>query len=1047
MANALGLLGCLLLTPIETQAYVEQGRLNDAASWHNEEFKLNWGLAAVGADHAYARGLSGNGVRVGIFDSGVNLHHSEFAGKAPLSLVTAAPGCTSDVVLGNGAGCFFSEGNKPQINYQNILAQELDFITELLASSEIEPEEKTELQALLDTAGPHYSTHGTHVAGTMVANRDGSGMHGLAYGAELSTMRPASNTFSPSLLEDGTLLTRPPAGTLAGVYARLRAKGVRAVNNSWGMATAEFTTEEVDEFLANHYLSDALTQGSRDFGLLQVWAAGNTTTANLTPRDAPIASLEATLPHLTPELEPYWLSVVDLNHDLSLSDESRRCGLSKDWCLAAPGTDITSSIVVGKIDAELNVDAKGEVNGFRVTAERPTFGYGTLSGTSMAAPHVTGGLALLMERYPYLDNPQIRDVLLTTATDLGASGVDDVYGWGLMNLEKAIDGPGQLRVDTDVNMDRYAGGAKVWEGGAWDDWRNDIDGPGRLGKSGVGWLRLSGENRFAGATLTQGILELNGLNRLSSDVKVGGGAFILNGTLQNTVLNVNGGVAQVNGSQVGARTTVGAKGTLTGTGLLADTRVEGTIMPGTDRQALRVNGDYRQATGSTLVALAHGTPEQWALRVAGHAQVDGGTLRMARQDGVFPLGQRYHILHANSGLNGGFSTVDHNAFSPFLSFNQVLDANAVRVDVGRGRTLASAANTPNQLAVASAADREAMSGALPQRLTALFPEQAPHALDQLSGELHASSQAVLIENSRILRDAALDRARSTAVTRSRTPGEPRSGVWVQLPRYSGTSGGDGNTARTSNTTAGVLAGIDHELEQGTRLGVVLGSGRTDVKAGSRGKANIDTYQIGLHVGHTWDAFGLYGGAAYAQHEIQTKRQVNFPGINERLSADYSARTLQVFTEANYRFDQGAWDWQPYVQLAQVRQRSDGFSEHGGVSALKGLRAKETVNLTTSGVRFNVDLNKAHIGPSWLSLLGGVAYTLANGDVQPATQAAWDGGSNLQVTGAPLNRQTTRLELGAIARLTRDSSLDLGFSQQWGERFRDQNITAQYSLQF
>ena len=35
----------------------------------------------------------------------------------------------------------------------------------------------------------------------------------------------------------------------------------------------------------------------------------------------------------------------------------------------------------------------------------------------------------------------IKQSLLTTATDLGATGVDDIYGWGLLNLEKAINGP------------------------------------------------------------------------------------------------------------------------------------------------------------------------------------------------------------------------------------------------------------------------------------------------------------------------------------------------------------------------------------------------------------------------------------------------------------------------------------------------------------------------------------------------------------------------------------------------------------------------------
>ncbi|WP_421556992.1 hypothetical protein, partial [Pseudomonas kitaguniensis] len=79
--------------------------------------------------------------------------------------------------------------------------------------------------------------------------------------------------------------------------------------------------------------------------------------------------------------------------------------------------------------------------------------------------------------------------------------------------------------------------------------------------------------------------------------------------------------------------------------------------------------------------------------------------------------------------------------------------NTLLVEFGRGRSLASAATTANQRAVANAADAQTLPTPLLQRLTALFPEQAPSALDQLSGELHASTQAVLIENSRVLRQA------------------------------------------------------------------------------------------------------------------------------------------------------------------------------------------------------------------------------------------------------------------------------------------------------
>src|SRR5690606_15218481 len=146
------------------------------------------------------------------------------------------------------------------------------------------------------------------------------------------------------------------------------------------------------------------------------------------------------------------------------------------------------------------------------------FGYADYSGTSMAAPHVTGALGLLFERFPYLTGVQVRDVMLTTATDLGAEGVDEIYGWGLLNLAKAIEGPALLRADTEVVMDQRAGGTQVWEGDAWDDWTNDIGGPGHLTKAGAGWLRLSGDNTFAGATVDQGVLEFTGANTLAGDL-------------------------------------------------------------------------------------------------------------------------------------------------------------------------------------------------------------------------------------------------------------------------------------------------------------------------------------------------------------------------------------------------------------------------------------------------------------------------------------------------------------------------------------------------
>lgn len=1045
------------------------GNPGDAASWRSDEFNADWGLAATNADHAYARGLTGTGIRLGVFDSGTGLDHPEFAGKNHRSIHIAdllADGtrCTNTSQLTGSGACFSSDGDDVQVSYVGFNANVPQNIRDLIrAGNYVQP-------------GLEFEVHGTHVAGTIAANRDGNGMHGVAFGADLSVARLFFNSArewqpvgtSYSVVSLGSVGPDPSA--VVDMYAQMNAQGVRAINHSWGLS------KEPNAVLMDQIYNDpddraylaTYADGSRANGMIQVWAAGNSPARAVTaPVSAsPIAGMYATLPRAFADIEKYWLSVVNVGQDFTLSRTSNKCALSANWCLAAPGSNINSTVYGddSTLAASLGVDANGNLS-LDVTQRVPTYNYGLLSGTSMAAPHVTGALGLLFERFPYLDSAQVRDVLLTTARDIGAPGIDEIYGWGLMDLRKAIEGYGSLRVDTNVVMNQKAGGLKVWEGDAWDDWTNDIGGPGKLIKSGIGWLRLSGGNTFNGAVLQDGTLELNGTNTLTSAVEVQGGQFLLNGSLVSTALNttggvstvsssgllkdsnltVNGGVVSFNGTQTGGTTTVGANGLLKGIGTLGNTRVDGIIAPGNSIGTLTINGNYVQGvTGVYAAELAPGGRSD-QLHVTGTATL-GGTLVALPEPGTYYLGEQFNFIRADGGVSGQFAKTDFSAFSPFLQFSLAYDANGTRIDVTRGASLASAATTPNQRAAAAVADGLAINQGLPKPLTQLFPQQVGGVLDGLSGELHPATALALVEGSRYVRDAALSR-RAGATAPGADAGDA-TGAWVQALGGNSKLDGNSNTARTDANSNGLLVGMDREFG-GWQIGVLAGTGRTDVKQQERrAKSKIDNTHFGAYASHTWGGFGLRGGVAWSRNEVKSTRDVAFAGFSDSLSARYNARTRQAFIEAGYRFGNAEGGLEPYLQVARVEVDLKQINERGGAAALHGKVDDTGTTIATAGLRFDKGLKASFQQDSWLHLRGGVGYRRAFGDrSQVANLAFANSSTTFAVEGAPIADNAVVAELGLAAWLTPRQQLELGYSGQFGSESRDHGATARWSVRF
>ncbi|WP_419843868.1 S8 family serine peptidase [Actinobacillus pleuropneumoniae] len=291
------------------------------------------------------------------------------------------------------------------------------------------------------------------------------------------------------LAKDDLLLTKEKRLSFerlewATALNKLVERNLFAINNSWNLDPISDNIADFDKLYHSlstdkqNSLLQAVLNAKRKNTLL-VFAAGNESKKQV--------GVMAMLPRYLPELEKHYLSVVAVDNKNNLAEYSNHCGVSKNWCVAAPGNlAILNAIPDNKLKPQYSLDKE--------------------EGTSLATPVVTGALAILKERFNYLVPTQIRDTLLTTATDLGEKGVDDKYGWGVINIAKAINGPSQFLNDETVNVTRD------------DRWKNDFSSKFKFTKQGEKSLDLAGKNNIARIDVEQGRLNLSGMTQ-SKQVK------------------------------------------------------------------------------------------------------------------------------------------------------------------------------------------------------------------------------------------------------------------------------------------------------------------------------------------------------------------------------------------------------------------------------------------------------------------------------------------------------------------------------------------------
>lgn len=170
-------------------------------------------------------------------------------------------------------------------------------------------------------------------------------------------------------------------------------------NFSFGIGPEYFTEEEKKRPVPEEWYTDFFNKLSQDIqsGHFFVWATGNEYLKQ---------------PHGF--LKRYILD--KYNHDgviavTSLGDYANHCGVVKQDCITN--------------QSEFKLKKTNGANEY-------------VDGTSMATPDVSAFITGLKSAFPFLTNKQIKDTVLSTADDIGQKGVDERYGVGLLNKDKAL---------------------------------------------------------------------------------------------------------------------------------------------------------------------------------------------------------------------------------------------------------------------------------------------------------------------------------------------------------------------------------------------------------------------------------------------------------------------------------------------------------------------------------------------------------------------------------------------------------------------------------
>ena len=691
---------------------------------------------------------------------------------------------------------------------------------------------------------------------------------------------------SSQLKDNGTDTYPKPT---VSMYNKIYAKGVKIFNQSYGVN--RMVTEYSSSPYSLKYYKDQIENDFLDFynkavneGALFMWAAGNN-------EDNDQPNLEAGLPYFERSLEKGWISVVGL----STKDSDNLGDISWDNLQALSSAGVGKNWTVSAI-----ADYKYEINGKSIKA----------AGSSFATPVVTGTAAMIKQKYPWMDGNLIKQTILSTATDIGEKGVDEIYGWGLLNIDKALKGPALFDKRLALGDDVYItldGRSKPYE------FDNDISGDAGLVLRGSGTLILNGAATYTGETNVGNNVYLK-IKRMNSPSTLSIGKEAIVEVSSSTINNIqNDGTFINNGNSI----------------------ANNVVMTNESKMYSDINANLK----------------------ATNAEVNG-IVTVTNNNGEYLTKNGKNIDIITGNVTGNSEIKSDNGL---MTVNKIktenLSANISRTDtIEYAKSLNSDTeqlNTARQIETAlenvdknyESGKKEA--GILGSKLQTLNL----NTLDSMSGQIYASAQALTFEQSETVNKNLSNRI--SMLSKSMENSDKKFGFWTSGIFSKGNIKKDG-FAKGNTSVKGGQIGFDMKISPDAILGISADYSKGKVKFNRyNGQSKADMTGLSLYgrqnLGNSYIAGRA--GIGFADSRVERDIIVNNNYI-EHSKVSHNDNIISGYFETGYdiKNKEGDFAVTPYAALGMDKVTRGKFSEENTNFGMKADKKSYNMPYASIGIK-------------------------------------------------------------------------------------------------